>query len=181
MGDPHGYQQLYNALVGFERELFSLGMMSSATLVHRAVMFYEGGSPTKFMGEARLALQAVLATRKSLPAELVSAIHAVLREIDEGFRTIERGQRELAKGVEQEIAITEQLADSGLSMESEPWARYASAGGSLRMISLLIRRRKKKRRGEWVAPLPWAGVLIGAGIVASAVAVVTLFIWLAAR
>ena len=61
-------------------------------------------------------------------------------------RKSKRGQREVAK-VEQEIAITEQLTDAGLSMESQPWARYAASGGLIRMIALAVRRWKKKRQG----------------------------------
>ena len=91
-----------------------------------------------------------------------------------------RGQREVAK-VEQEIAITEQLTDSGLFMEGQPWARYVASGGVFRLPAMFIHRWKQKRRGEWVAPLPWVGVVVGVGMLVVVFGVVGLFIWLRAH
>src|SRR5436309_978024 len=95
-----------------------------------------------------------------------------------GHRKSKRGQKVSAP--QQETAIREQLAGAGLPLEDEPWARWVVVGGSPRLISILIQRHKRRKRGEAVPPLPWWPMLITVGILVSAVAAVLIFVWLAA-
>jgi hypothetical protein len=51
--------------------------------------------------------------------------------------------------------------DPRLVLESEPFARWIGDWWWFRIIALLILRRKRGTRGEWVAPFPWRMVLLG--------------------
>jgi hypothetical protein len=89
--DPHGYGRLRDLLADVEEALAATHNNREASLVHRAVLFYGGGSPSEFLGESRVALEATLASARDLPVELVSRIRAIIAEIDEGFRAVGGG------------------------------------------------------------------------------------------
>jgi hypothetical protein len=84
--DPHGYRRLYRALHDIEQRLLASGDVEGAGAVHSASMFY-GGSPTEFLGEARLALQTI-AAHEGLPDGLMSQVNGLIEEINEGFRRV---------------------------------------------------------------------------------------------
>lgn len=67
-------------------------------------------------------------------------------------------------------------------MESEPWARFSTAGGPLRILAIGLQRRRLRARGERVAPLAWRGIATAIGIVVSviigAIAAASVLRWL---
>jgi len=89
--DPQGYARLNETLVRFGHRLQLLGDTASAHKIREAAQLYGGGSPTEFLGESRLALQSVLASAQGLPTDLISAMRAVVDEIDDGFQRVGGG------------------------------------------------------------------------------------------
>jgi hypothetical protein len=82
--DPHGYIQLYDVLLVISSKLRILGRGESADRIFLATQF-RGGSPTEFLGESRLALQATLDSERDLPSDIVAEIQNTLEEVNEGF------------------------------------------------------------------------------------------------
>jgi hypothetical protein len=88
--DPQGYRRLNQTLMEIEQRLLAAGDSSAAAAVHGATLFYGGGSPTEFLGEARLALRA-LADLQALPDDLQRRVRETILAIDEGFRRVGGG------------------------------------------------------------------------------------------
>jgi len=86
--DPHGYGRLKDFLGEIERILAASGNETESQLVHHAGLFFGGGSPSEFLGEARLALLSTLHSAHDVPVELVERIHQMICAIDEGFRDV---------------------------------------------------------------------------------------------
>ena len=89
--DPQGYARLSEALVRFGQRLQLLGDTASAHKIREAARLYGGGSPTEFLGESRLALQSVLASAHGLPTDLISAMSAIVDDINDGFKRVGGG------------------------------------------------------------------------------------------
>jgi hypothetical protein len=86
VSDPHGYVRLGRALAFVRDELESQGESILAERLARAMRF-AGGSPSEYLGEAELVLQAVL-DEGHLPPATTQFVRGILDEIDEGFRRV---------------------------------------------------------------------------------------------
>ena len=64
--------------------------------------------------------------------------------------------------------------DHRLTLESEPFAKWVGDWWWFRIFVLLILRRKRRARGEWVAPFPWRMILLGWAIVIAMALVVAM-------
>lgn len=82
--DPHGYARLQAELGVIAEHLDRLGHAEPADVIRSAMRFYATGSPSEYVGEAKLALQAVLADGSSLPDELSARIAAQADLIQQG-------------------------------------------------------------------------------------------------
>jgi hypothetical protein len=88
MNDPHGYARLARSLDFLIVEVGEAGADSSGLSVARR--FY-GGSPSEFLGESLLALEATLNQADSLPSSVAAFAHALAAEIRVGFQRIGGG------------------------------------------------------------------------------------------
>jgi hypothetical protein len=50
---------------------------------------------------------------------------------------------------------------SDLYLESQPWARYAGAGGLERMAAMTIHRQRLRSQGYAVPRVPWLAIAVG--------------------
>lgn len=88
MNDPHGYTRLARSLDFLIVEVSEAGAEPSGLSVARR--FY-GGSPSEFLGESLLALEATLNQADSLPSSIVAFADALAAEIRVGFQRIGGG------------------------------------------------------------------------------------------
>jgi len=70
-------------------------------------------------------------------------------------------------------AITEQPE---FPFEHDPMAKWIGALGSIRFATLVIAKRKRVARGEYVPPTPWLGIAIFCGLAAALIAVTVLLV-----
>jgi hypothetical protein len=84
--DPHGYDQLFASLIHMGEQLTASGKSKAAERINFATKFYGTGSPTEFLGESRLALEAILNEEVNLSGSIVTEIRETLEKINEGFR-----------------------------------------------------------------------------------------------
>lgn len=88
MNDPHGYVRLARGLDFLIVEVSEADADSSGLSLARR--FY-GGSPSEFLGESLLALEATLNQAESLPSSVVAFADALAAEIRLGFQRIGGG------------------------------------------------------------------------------------------
>jgi len=88
--DAHGYQELCSVLQRVEAELRQASDEATADTVATAQKFAIG-SPSEFLGEARIALQSVLASPVRVSDGTREAIERVIKEINEAFRRVGGG------------------------------------------------------------------------------------------
>jgi len=88
MNDPHGYDRLARALDFLVAELRAAQLDSSG--LERARRF-QTGSPSEFLGESLLALEAVLRNVDYLPPSVAAFIEALASEIRLGFERVGGG------------------------------------------------------------------------------------------
>ncbi len=88
--DPYGYGELLSVLKRIQAELLETSDKETAEIVARAAKFVVG-SPSEFLGESRLALEAVLG-RPTKISEMTKALaKRTIEKIDEGFRSVGGG------------------------------------------------------------------------------------------
>lgn len=85
--DPHGYLELLTILKRIEAEVRGASDTNAAEALATASKFATG-SPSEFLGEARLALRSVLSSGVSLSAETSELIRRAIEDINEGFRRV---------------------------------------------------------------------------------------------
>lgn len=83
--DPSGYLRLHRSLRFLSEELAHVGQLDAQASIDRADAFF-GGSPTEFLGESLLALQALLNGSLELPPAMRAFVAGLAAEINEGFR-----------------------------------------------------------------------------------------------
>lgn len=88
MNDPHGYARLARGLDFLIVEVGEAGADSSGLSFARR---FHSGSPTEFLGEALLALEATLRQADSLPSSVAAFADALAAEIRVGFQRIGGG------------------------------------------------------------------------------------------
>ena len=89
--DPHGYRELAIILRRVEERLRQASEEALADAVAEAVKF-EHGSPSEFLGEARIALKKVLsASGGTVGANTRALAETTVEEINEGFRRVGGG------------------------------------------------------------------------------------------
>ena len=88
MNDPHGYARLARSLDFLIVEVSEAKADSSGLSLARR--FY-GGSPSEFLGESLLALEATLNQAELLPSSVVAFADALAAEIRLGFQRIGGG------------------------------------------------------------------------------------------
>jgi hypothetical protein len=88
--DPHGYRELASILRRVEEELRRTSEEALADAVAEAAKF-ENGSPSEFLGEARIALKKVLSVSGKVGAETRALAESTIERIDEGFRRVGGG------------------------------------------------------------------------------------------
>ena len=88
MNDAHGYSRLVRGLDFLIVEASEANVDSSGLSLARR--FY-GGSPSEFLGESLLALEAIVNQAESLPSSVVAFADALAAEIRVGFQRIGGG------------------------------------------------------------------------------------------
>jgi len=88
--DPHGYRELASILRRVEDELRRASEEALADAVAEAVKF-ENGSPSEFLGEARIALKEILSASPNIGPITKALARDALEKIDEGFRRVGGG------------------------------------------------------------------------------------------
>ena len=85
MGDPYGYDRLARALDFLAIEVRSAGLDSSN--IESARRFY-GRSPTEFLGETLIALEALTLDGGELPSSVLAFVQALISELRQAFDRI---------------------------------------------------------------------------------------------
>jgi len=88
MNDPHGYARLARGLNFLVVEVEAAKL--DPTGLDHALQFY-GGSPSEFLGESLLALEAVLTSLDQLPPSVGAFANALAAEIRLGFERVDGG------------------------------------------------------------------------------------------
>jgi len=88
MDDPHGYARLARALDFLVLEAEAAHIDPAGLNVARR--FY-GGSPSEFLGESLLALEAILMSLDRLPPSIDAFVEALVAEIRLGFERVGGG------------------------------------------------------------------------------------------
>lgn len=86
--DSHGYARLQQALEVIADQLDGLGQAELGDRIRSAMRFYGTGSPSEYVGEAKLALHDVVAGGSSLPGELRDTIAVQLDLIQQGHDAV---------------------------------------------------------------------------------------------
>jgi predicted alpha/beta hydrolase len=89
-GDSHGYQELQQRLASISGQLRDLDRTDLALAVEHAAKF-AGGSPSEFLGEARIALAQVLGSVPKAPKALCQLCQETIDRINAGFRAVGGG------------------------------------------------------------------------------------------
>ena len=88
MNDPHGHARLARSLDFLIVEVGEAGADSSGLSTARR---FHGGSPSEFLGESLLALEATLNQAESLSSSVAAFADALAAEIRVGFQRIGGG------------------------------------------------------------------------------------------
>ena len=88
MIDPHGYGRLVRSLDFLVLEVRAAGVDPIGLVLARG--FY-GGSPTEFLGESLIALEALLSSSEMFAPSVVAFADALAQEIRLGFERIGGG------------------------------------------------------------------------------------------
>jgi hypothetical protein len=88
MGEPDGYDRLARALDFLAVEVRAAGLDPSN--IEAASRFY-GGSPTEFLGESLIALEALMLDGAELPSSVRAFVRALISELRRAFDRIGGG------------------------------------------------------------------------------------------